>query len=167
MLFIKDNCLFLNCLQIPLYKLCAVSHCAVNQLIEVKTVHGLGIVCLEAFSASGVRRGFWCLLCNAAPPLPAVWAELWPLCFCCCTPATAVLCSWFPGTTATLHFKDLCTFSKAELKNLWKYCILLLLQLLNKHSMLSHRFEGVIQICSSDLLHKEDLSQIKIEEPFH
>lgn len=32
--------------------------------------------------------------------------------------------------------------------------------------MLSHRFEGVIQICS-DLLHKEDLSQIRIEEPFH
>lgn len=57
MLFIKDNCLFLNCLQIPLYKLCAVSHCAVKQLIEVKTLHGLGIVCLEAFSASGVRRG--------------------------------------------------------------------------------------------------------------
>lgn len=57
MLFIKDNCLFLNCLQIPLYKLCAVSHCAVKQLIEVKSVHGLGIVCLEAFSASGVWRG--------------------------------------------------------------------------------------------------------------
>lgn len=57
MLFLKDNCLFLNCLQIPLYKLCAVSHCAVKQLIEVKTVHGLGIVCLGAFSASGVWRG--------------------------------------------------------------------------------------------------------------
>lgn len=57
MLFIKDNCLVLNCLQIPLYKLCAVSPCAVKQLIEVKTVRGLGIVCLEAFSASGVRRG--------------------------------------------------------------------------------------------------------------
>lgn len=32
--------------------------------------------------------------------------------------------------------------------------------------MLSHRFEDVIQICS-DLLHKEDLSQIRIKEPFH
>lgn len=57
MLFIKDNCLFLSCLQIPLYKPCAVSHCAVKQLIEVKTVHGLGVVCLEAFSASVVQRG--------------------------------------------------------------------------------------------------------------
>lgn len=32
--------------------------------------------------------------------------------------------------------------------------------------MLSHRFEGVIQICS-DFLHEEDLSQIRTEEPFH
>lgn len=56
MLFIKSNCLFLNCLQILLYQLCAVSHCAVKQLIEVKTVHGLGVLCPEAFSAS-VRRG--------------------------------------------------------------------------------------------------------------
>lgn len=32
--------------------------------------------------------------------------------------------------------------------------------------MLSHRFEGIIQICS-DFLHEEDLSQIRIEEPFH
>lgn len=33
--------------------------------------------------------------------------------------------------------------------------------------MLSHRFEGVIQIYSSELLHKVDLSQIRTEESFH
>lgn len=83
MLFIQDNCLFLNCLQIPLYKLCAVSHCAVKQLIEVKTVHGLGIVCLEAFSASGVWRGSGA--CSVMQLLPFPLSE--PSCGLCASAA--------------------------------------------------------------------------------